>query len=117
MVTMRAAIRRRLFAGLAAITLGAIPAALSPLAAPAQAAEMVIKHAQGETKLAAVPAKVLTFDIASLDTLTALGVDVAGVPKGNKPDYLSKYAGEKVPSIGTLFERITRPSMPPSRIW
>lgn len=94
-----ATIRHRLFAALAAVTV-----AVAPLAGPAGAAEMVIKHAQGETKLPAVPAKVLTFDIASLDTLTALGIDVAGVPKGNKPDYLAKYAGDKVPTIGTLFE-------------
>jgi iron complex transport system substrate-binding protein len=92
-------IRRRLFAALAVM-----PLVLAPAAGTAWAAEMVIKHAQGETKLSTTPAKVLTFDIASLDTLTALGVDVAGVPKGNKPDYLAKYADGKVATIGTLFE-------------
>ncbi|MGF9564464.1 siderophore ABC transporter substrate-binding protein [Neorhizobium sp. JUb45] len=70
----------------------------------AKAADVTIKHSKGETTFSQVPKKVLTFDLATLDTLTALGVDVAGVPAGNKPDYLSKYAGEDVAKIGTFFE-------------
>lgn len=67
-------------------------------------AEILVKHSKGETTLAAKPEKVLVFDIASLDTLTALGVEVDGVPSGAKPDYLSKYAGGDVLTIGSLFE-------------
>jgi iron complex transport system substrate-binding protein len=77
---------------------------LSSLVAPALADNLTIKHAQGETSVPSNPAKVLSFDLASLDTLTALGVDVAGVPSGPKPDYLSKYADKSFPTIGSLFE-------------
>jgi len=84
---------------LAALLAGAI--ALAPLAAVAQ---QTVKHAQGETSLTGVPAKVLTFDLATLDNLDALGVPVAGVPTITYPDYLSRYAGTDVEKIGTLFE-------------
>ncbi len=69
-----------------------------------RAADVTIKHAKGEATFSEVPKKVLTFDLAALDTLTALGIDVAGVPGGNKPEYLSKYAGDDVAKIGTFFE-------------
>ncbi|AYD04445.1 siderophore ABC transporter substrate-binding protein [Neorhizobium sp. NCHU2750] len=79
-------------------------ASLMVLAGPADAADITFRHASGETTFSKQPVKVLTFDIATLDTLTALGVDVAGVPKGHKPDYLSKYDGGNVLTIGTVFE-------------
>lgn len=84
-----------LFAGLASFVL---------ISGPVDAADTTIKHASGETTFSKQPVKVLTYDIATLDTLTALGIDVAGVPGGHKPDYLSKYAGDGVAKIGTLFE-------------
>jgi len=71
---------------------------------PAFAAEITIKHAQGETTLPDTPKKVLVFDMASLDTLDALGVEVAGVPGGNKPEPLKKYEGDEYLKVGTLFE-------------
>jgi iron complex transport system substrate-binding protein len=71
---------------------------------PALAQEMTIEHAQGATVLPARPTKVLTFDLASLDILDALGVDVAGVPSSNIPDYLGKYRDQKYLKIGTLFQ-------------
>lgn len=40
------------------------------LALPGQAE--TFRHAQGETTLTAVPERVLVFDVATLDTLTAL---------------------------------------------
>ena len=67
-------------------------------------AEIVVKHSKGEVTLQEKPVKVFVFDMASLDTLSALGVDVAGVPGGKKPAYLSKYEGDGVEKIGTLFE-------------
>lgn len=76
----------------------------SLLGGTASAADIVIKHKQGETTLAAKPGKVLVFDLASLDTLAALGVDVAGVPGGGKPDYLKEFNDDKYLKIGTLFE-------------
>lgn len=71
---------------------------------PATAAEITIKHAQGETKLPEAPQKVITFDISSLDTLDALGVKVIGVPTVKMQDYLSKYAADDYIKVGTLFE-------------
>src|SRR5690606_31226246 len=78
--------------------------AFAAMAAPAVAEDVMVKHAQGETTIPLNPAKVLTFDLATLDTLTALGIEVAGVPGGKKPDYLSRYESDDVLNIGTLFE-------------
>ncbi|MBB4103232.1 siderophore ABC transporter substrate-binding protein [Allorhizobium borbori] len=74
-------------------------------ALPALAADITVKHAQGETVLPGKPAKIVVFDLVSLDTLKTLGVTgIVGVPSGNKPDYLADFAGGKVPEAGTLFE-------------
>ncbi len=70
----------------------------------AVAAEIVVKHSKGETTLPSMPETVLVFDMASLDTLHTLGVEVDGVPSGAKPDYLSKYSGSDILNIGSLFE-------------
>ena len=88
-----AALRPGLLAGLLA---------LSPL--PVLAEEIVVQHAQGETTVTTEPAKIFTFDLATLDTLEALGVEVDGVPTATLPDYLGKYAGEAYLKIGSLFE-------------
>ncbi|EKF18468.1 siderophore ABC transporter substrate-binding protein [Nitratireductor pacificus] len=69
-----------------------------------QAQEITVQHAQGETVLNGVPKKVFTFDLAALDTLDALGVEVAGVPSALIPDYLEKYRGDAYAKIGSLFE-------------
>ena len=70
----------------------------------AQAADLVVKHKQGETTIAGTPQKVVVFDLASLDTLAALGVEIQGVPGGVKPAYLSQYNDDKYVKVGTLFE-------------
>lgn len=79
-------------------------AALAIAIQPALAQEITVTHAQGETVLDGVPETVLTFDLAALDTLDALGVEVDGVPGSNLPEYLSKYAGDAYVKIGSLFE-------------
>lgn len=79
-------------------------ACVGALAAEAQAAAIEIAHAKGIARLAAIPKKVVVFDLASLDVLDALGVPVAGVPRGPKPDYLAKYDGPSYPKVGTLWE-------------
>ncbi len=89
---------KRLAAGLASALV--LSAALTGSAA----AEVKVTHAKGELTLPAVPAKVFVYDLASLDTLTALDVEVAGVPGGNKPGQLAKYADGKYQKIGSLFE-------------
>lgn len=70
-------------------------AALLALAVPAAAAEPDVP---------ARPQRVAVFDPASLDTLDALGVDVAGVPGSNLPPYLARYADARHSKVGTLFE-------------
>ena len=73
-------------------------------ASSAAPTEIVVTHAQGETTVPVNPQKVVTFDMASLDTLDALGVQVAGLPKGNVPEYLSEYSADTYTDVGTLFE-------------
>jgi iron complex transport system substrate-binding protein len=85
------------------LTAAALAASLV-LAGTAMAQEMTITHAQGETTLSGVPQTVITFDIAALDVLDALGVEVNGVPETNMPEYLSKYAGDAYEKVGSLFE-------------
>ncbi|PTY38302.1 iron ABC transporter substrate-binding protein [Saccharospirillum sp. MSK14-1] len=65
---------------------------------------MTIEHAQGTTTLDATPETVVTFDIASLDTLDTLGIDVAGLPQDFVPERLSKYRGDDYTNVGSLFE-------------
>ncbi|HEY9216354.1 MAG TPA: siderophore ABC transporter substrate-binding protein [Ancylobacter sp.] len=79
-------------------------AAVALLAAPATAAEITIKHARGETVLRERPRTVLVFDLAVLDTLDALGVEVTGVPGSHIPDFLSKYRDSRYVKIGSLFD-------------
>lgn len=85
--------RTCLFAGLAALT----------LAAPAFAQDVTIETATGPVAVSAQPETVAVFDIAALDTLTALGVPVAGVPT---PVYLDSLSGaaDEAQVVGTLFE-------------
>lgn len=77
---------------------------LLTLASPVAAEEIRIEHAQGETVLPAPPQRVLTFDLASLDTLDALGVEVTGVPGSHIPAYLGRYTGDGFLKVGTLFQ-------------
>jgi iron complex transport system substrate-binding protein len=66
---------------------------------------ITVSHAQGSTQVPVKPQRVVTFDMASLDTLDTLGVDtVKGVPQKSVPKYLQKYAGEGYTNVGTLFE-------------
>lgn len=90
-------ISRKAFCGM---LLGMAALAATPLAA----APVTVKHASGETVLKDTPKKVVVFDLTSLDTLDALGVDVAGVAIGGKPAWLAKYNDDKVAKVGTLFE-------------
>lgn len=48
--------------------------------------------------------RIATFDLGSLDTLDALGVNeqVVGVPKASLPDYLEQYTADDVTDIGGL---------------
>lgn len=92
---------RRLFASLAVTSLALMGAG----PALAQGGDVLtVEHVQGTTQVPADPKRVLVFDIPALDTLDALGVDIAGVPSGAKPDHLSTYNSDDYVTIGTLFE-------------
>jgi iron complex transport system substrate-binding protein len=79
-------------------------AGLLAFTAPAFAQEITVTHAQGETTLPGVPAKVLTQDWAAFDDLNALGIEVAGVPSSNAPSYLADKIPADAIQIGSLFE-------------
>ncbi len=66
--------------------------------------EMTITHEPGETTVEKNPEKVVVFDYGTLDTLDALDVEVAGIPKDNLPDYLSHYEGDEYEHVGGLKE-------------
>ncbi|WP_206513245.1 siderophore ABC transporter substrate-binding protein [Pelagibacterium montanilacus] len=77
--------------------------ALALVGAPsAFAQDITVEHAQGETTLTGTPAKVFTYDMATLDTLDALGIEVQGIPDANLPNHLQDYADTL--KIGSLFE-------------
>ena len=63
-----------------------------------------ITHSLGETQLSINPSTVVTFDYGILDTLDALGIEVAGLPKSSLPASLSKYQDAKYMDLGSLFE-------------
>ena len=65
----------------------------------------MIKLGQGETTLTKVPVKVLAFDLASLGTLTALGIDAAGVPGGNKTAEAKALIDKPNSSVAALKEK------------
>jgi len=70
------------------------------IASPAEAFEL--QHAQGTLTLAQAPQRVVSYELAHLDTLNTLGIPVAGVPKSVYSGALSKYSQAAV--VGTLFE-------------
>ncbi|MDT4826470.1 putative ABC transporter solute-binding protein YclQ [Achromobacter agilis] len=91
--------RRWLVRAGAALALGA-----AATAAAAQTA-VTVKHARGETAVPANPSKTVVMDLAVLDTLHALGVDVTGVPSVAKlPPQLAQYGDQRYLKVGTMFE-------------
>lgn len=82
----------------------AFAVAMAVAAPAAMAADVVVKHAQGETTVSRIPAKVLTSDWAAVDNLNALGIAVAGVPAANAPRYLDGAVPADAIQIGSLFE-------------
>ena len=64
--------------------------------------QVTVTHAQGETEVSVNPEVVLSYDIASVDTLQALGIKVAGLPElATAGDYIDT---DGVETIGSLFE-------------
>ena len=50
------------------------------------------------------PENIVVFDMASLDTIGALGGEVAGAPLDSVPDYLQDHLADDAFNAGTLFE-------------
>lgn len=75
------------------------------MAAAASSASIPVKHARGETAVPANPTKTVVLDLAVLDTLHTLGVDVTGVPAAAKlPPQLEQYADKRYLKVGSMFE-------------
>ena len=53
---------------------------------------------------AAAPQRVVVYDLATLDTMQALGIPVAGVPKAQFPSYMAGYGDARYTVAGSLFE-------------
>lgn len=67
------------------------------------AAEVTVAHNQGEVSFAQAPQTVAVFDLAILDDLAALDVDVAGIPQGDLTGPLARFTASAT-AVGTLFE-------------
>ncbi len=78
--------------------------AATALVTAALAEDVTIATAQGQATVAAPPAKVVAYDVAAIDTLTALGVPLAGVPDNLYIPRLRDDPALKVATVGTLFE-------------
>jgi iron complex transport system substrate-binding protein len=71
----------------------------------ADGSEITVTHAQGETTVPVNPATVIAFDMASVDTLTTLGVAIAGLPKGTPfSGMFEQFNDDAYENVGTLFE-------------
>ena len=90
---------------------GVLAAAVAVLAACATRTQgptesLAIPQAGGTEVIMSNPQKTVVLDLATLDTLHALGVDaVAGLPQAPLPAFLAGYADElRYPRVGPLFE-------------
>ncbi|WGW11158.1 siderophore ABC transporter substrate-binding protein [Saxibacter everestensis] len=106
---MRPISSRILLAGVAAVAATSLAACGGQASADAAAGTetVSITHAQGTTEVPVDPEKVVTFDIAALDTIDTLGVDeksIAGAPKKGLPEFLSGYAGDDYANVGSVKE-------------
>ena len=74
------------------------------LAQAAHAATVDITHSSGTTAVPVNPQRVVVLDWSVLDTLSALDVEVAGIPSSNPPELLKQYRSDNFIKAGTLFE-------------
>lgn len=77
--------------------------AMPVLATPALAETVSVETATGPQDLPLAPQNVVAMDVAAIDTLSALGVPLAGVPEKLYVSYLDEVSAAATP-IGTLFE-------------
>ncbi|HYH12448.1 MAG TPA: ABC transporter substrate-binding protein [Thermomicrobiales bacterium] len=90
------------YAGSGATAQSATPESALGATPSASGDEIVVTHMQGETTVPANPEVVFSFDITSIDTLQALGVEVDGMPElvGGGEQYMT----DDTQVIGSLFE-------------
>lgn len=84
-------------------TMLAFALALAGPSVTANAADILVSHAKGATVLPSVPQRVVAYDLAALDTLDALGVEVIALPEQRLPAHLSRYADKRYVKVGTPF--------------
>lgn len=85
----------------------ALGMAVLPMAGPAlaqQPATITVQHAKGAATVPYAPKHVVVYDLASLDTMQALKLPVAGLAKANFPAYMKGYADARYTVAGSLFE-------------
>ncbi|MBS1184346.1 MAG: iron transporter substrate-binding protein [Proteobacteria bacterium] len=83
---------------------GALLAPALLLAGLGSSGAATITDAQGTRDLPDRPKTVVVFDLAALDTLDTLGVEVKGVPDWPMSGDLEKYGGDAYAKVGSLFE-------------
>lgn len=92
------------FLAFAALPMSLALSLLMAFSAAHAAYPLTIEQPQGSVTLEQVPTRVAVFDLATLDTLAALGVEVAGVPAQVGPAHLQAFQDDKYAKVGTLFE-------------
>lgn len=70
----------------------------------AAAQSLTVQHPQGETTIEGRPQTVIVTDWAAFDNLTALGVNIAGVPGSNVPGHLADKLTDDMIRVGSLQE-------------
>lgn len=67
--------------------------------------KLVIKHLLGTTEVVKNPKKVVLLSYGVIDSFDKLSIQIAGLPKGNLPGYLSKYGNDDtIVDIGNLMD-------------
>lgn len=80
------------------LTLACMATAAALCAATAMAAQ------PAAVQQPAAPQRVVVYDLATLDTLQALGIPVVGVPKAQFPAYMAGYGDARYTVAGSLFQ-------------
>lgn len=65
---------------------------------------ITISHELGETRVKENPERVVVFDYGLLDILDNLDIDIVGLPKQTRPDYLDQYKSDDYTDVGSLKE-------------
>src|SRR5699024_1150595 len=93
-------VKKNIFSKAAGLLLAAI--LFTVQGANAQSTDhVIIRHAEGETEVKKNPARVVIFDIGTLETYDELGIPVFGVTN-SVPDYLSKYKSDEYQKLGSI---------------